>query len=350
MEFTAQQIADYLGGEIQGNPLVKVHTFSKIEEGTPGTLSFLSNPKYSQYIYESQASVILVNRDFQPEKEVQATLIRVEDAYQSLALLMTIVEKTNPKKVGISSLAFVASSAIIGDDVYIGPFVYIGESVKIGKNSMLHPHCCIEDGTQIGENTVLFSGVKIYNDCLIGNNCIFHSGVVIGAHGFGFAPTEDGTYQKIPQLGIVEIEDNVEIGSNTTIDRATLGSTYIRKGVKLDNLIQIGHNAEIGTNTVMVSQSGVSGSTRLGKQCVIAGQVGIAGHIQIADGTTIGAQSGVANSITTPNQAFMGYPAIPVGTFRRSTVVYKNLPELQKTINELQKQLKDLENRINSIS
>ncbi len=350
MEFTAQQIADFLGGEIQGNPSVKVHTFSKIEEGKAGTLSFLSNPKYNHYIYESKASIILVNTDFQAEKEVKATIIRVEDAYQALALLMTMVEKANPKKVGVSTLAFVSPTAIIGENVYIAPFSYIGDKVIIGNNSMLHPHTCIQDGVQLGENVVLFSGVTIYNNCVIGNNCILHSGVVIGSDGFGFAPTEDGSYKKIPQMGIVEIEDNVEIGSNTTIDRATLGSTYIRKGVKLDNLIQIGHNVEIGTNTVIASQSGISGSTKLGKQCIIAGQVGLAGHILIADGTILGAQAGVPNSIKIPDQAFQGTPAIPVSNFRRSTVVYKNLPELQKTIFELQKQIKELEIRINSIS
>ncbi|HEY5592671.1 MAG TPA: UDP-3-O-(3-hydroxymyristoyl)glucosamine N-acyltransferase [Paludibacter sp.] len=350
MEFTAQQIADYLGGEIQGNPSVKVHTFSKIEEGEPGTLSFLSNLKYSQYLYDCQASIVLINKDFQPEKEVLATLIRVEDAYQSLALLMTLVEQTKPKKVGISPLAYVATTAIIGENAYIAPFVYIGEGVTIGKNTMLHAHSCIEDGARVGENVILYSGVKVYNDCVIGNNCILHSGSVIGSDGFGFAPTDDGSYKKIPQMGNVIVEDNVEIGANTVVDRATLGSTIVRKGVKLDNLIQIAHNVEIGENTVIASQTGISGSTKIGKQCVLAGQVGIAGHLNIADGTIFGAQSGVPKSIKIPNQIFQGTPSVPIGIFHRSSIVYKNLPELQKTIYELQKQIQDLENKIKSIS
>jgi len=350
MEFTAQQIADFLGGEIQGNPSVKVHTFSKIEDGEPGTLSFLSNPKYNQYLYDCQSSIVLVNKDFQPEKEVQATLILVEDAYQSLARLMSLVEQTKPKKTGISPLAYVASTAKIGENAYIAPFVYIGDDVTIGKNAMLHPHSCIEDGSKLGENVTLFSGVKIYNDCVIGNNCILHAGSIIGSDGFGFAPTEDGSYNKIPQMGNVVIEDNVEIGANTVIDRATLGSTFIRKGIKLDNLIQIAHNVEIGENTVIAAQTGISGSTKIGKHCILAGQVGIAGHLNIADGTILGAQAGVAKSVKAANQIFQGTPSVPLSIFQRSSVVYKNLPELQKTIFELQKQIQDLENKIKRIS
>jgi len=350
MEFTAQQIADYLGGKIQGDPSVKVHTFSKIEEGKSGTLSFLSNPKYNQYIYDCQASIILVNKDFQPEKDIQATLILVEDSYKSLALLMTLVDQTKPEKVGISPLAFVSSSALIGENAYIAPFVFIGDGVVIGNNVKLHAHCCIEDGAQLGENVTLFSGVKIYNGCVIGNSCILHSGSVIGSDGFGFAPNEDGVYNKIPQMGNTIIEDNVEIGANTVVDRATLGSTYIRKGVKLDNLIQIAHNVEIGDNTVIASQTGISGSTKIGKQCILAGQVGIAGHLNIADGTIFGAQTGVPKSIKTPNQVIQGTPALPIVNFQRSSIVYKNLPELQKTVYELQKQIQNLENKIKSIS
>jgi len=266
MEFTAQQIADLLGGEIQGNPLVKVNDFSKIEEGKPGTLSFLSNPKYSQFIYESQASIVLVNKNFQPEKEVQATLIRVEDAYHSLATLLSLVDQTKPKKTGISPLAFVSESANIGENAYIQPFAYIGESVTIGKNARIHPNCSIENGAVLGENVTLYSGVKVYNDCVIGNNCILHSGAVIGSDGFGFAPNGDGSYKKIPQMGNVVLEDNVEIGANSIVDRATLGSTTIRKGVKIDNLVQIAHNVEVGENTVIAAQTGISGSTKLGKQ------------------------------------------------------------------------------------
>lgn len=346
MEFTAQQIADLLGGEIQGNPLVKVNDFSKIEEGKPGTLSFLSNPKYSQFIYESQASIVLVNKDFQPEKEVQATLIRVEDAYHSLATLLSLVDQTKPKKTGISPLAFVSESANIGENAYIQPFAYIGESVTIGKNARIHPNCSIENGAVLGENVTLYSGVKVYNDCVIGNNCILHSGAVIGSDGFGFAPNGDGSYKKIPQMGNVVLEDNVEIGANSIVDRATLGSTTIRKGVKIDNLVQIAHNVEVGENTVIAAQTGISGSTKLGKQCILAGQVGLAGHLQIADGTIFGAQTGVPNSVKIPNQTLQGYPAIPVMNFHKSAIVHKNLPELQKLIYAMQKRIEELENKI----
>lgn len=350
MEFTAQQIADFLGGAIQGNPSIKVSDFSKIEEGKPGTLSFLSNPKYSQYIYDSQASIILVNKDFHPEREVQSTLILVDDAYQSLARLLSMVDQAKPKKTGISPLAFISESAVIGENAYIAPFVYIGERVTIGNNVSLHPHSCVEDGAKLGENVTLFSGVKVYYNCEIGNNCTLHSGSVIGSDGFGFAPSEDGTYKKIPQMGNVVLEDNIEIGANTVVDRATLGSTIIRQGVKIDNLVQVAHNVEVGMNTVIAAQTGISGSTKLGKQCILAGQVGIAGHLHIADGTIFGAQTGVPNSVKTPNQTLQGYPAVPVMTFHRASVVYKNLPELQKTVYALQKKIQELENRISSIS
>ena len=350
MEFTAQQIADFLGGEIQGNPSIKVSDFSKIEEGKPGTLSFLSNPKYSQFIYDSQASIILVNKDFLPEREVQSTLILVDDAYQSLAKLLTMVDQTKPKKTGISPLAYISTSAKIGENAYIAPFVYIGDNVTIGKNVSLHPHSCVEEGAKLGENVTLFSGVKIYYNCVLGNNCTLHSGSVIGSDGFGFAPSEDGSYKKIPQMGNVVLEDNIEIGANSVVDRATLGSTIIRQGVKIDNLVQIAHNVEVGMNTVIAAQTGISGSTKLGKQCILGGQVGIAGHLHIADGTSFGAQTGVPNNIKVPNHAFQGYPAIPVMTFHRASVVYKNLPELQKTVYALQKKIQELENRISSIS
>ncbi|MDR3652550.1 MAG: UDP-3-O-(3-hydroxymyristoyl)glucosamine N-acyltransferase [Paludibacter sp.] len=346
MEFTAQQIADFLGGDIQGNPSVTVSDFSKIEEGRPGTLSFLSNPKYNQFIYESKASVILVNKDFQAEKEIQSTLIRVDDAYQSLALLLTLVDQTKPKKTGISPLAFISPTAVIGENAYIAPFVYVGENVTIGKNVSLQAHCSIEDGTQLGENVILYSGVKIYYNCVIGNNCTLHSGSVIGSDGFGFAPTDDGSYKKIPQMGNVVLEDNVEIGSNSVVDRATLGSTIIRQGVKIDNLVQIAHNVEVGMNTVIAAQTGISGSTKLGRQCVLAGQVGLAGHLHIADGTIFGAQTGVPSSIKKPNQTLQGYPAVPIMTFQRASVVYKNLPELQKMIYSMQKKIEELENKM----
>ncbi|MEI8272431.1 MAG: UDP-3-O-(3-hydroxymyristoyl)glucosamine N-acyltransferase [Paludibacter sp.] len=347
MEFTAQQIADFLKGEIQGNPSAKVSDFSKIEEGKPGTLSFLSNPKYSQYIYESQASIILVNKDFQPEKTILATIIRVTDAYQSLALLLSLVEQSKPKKTGISTLAFISDSAEIAENAYIAPFVYVGEKVTIGKNTRIYANCSIEDGAKIGESSTLYSGVKVYNDCVIGNNCILHSGAVIGSDGFGFAPTEDGTYKKIAQMGNAVLEDNVEIGANSIVDRATLGSTIIRKGVKIDNLVQIAHNVEVGENTVIAAQTGISGSTKLGKQCILAGQVGLAGHIHIADGTIFGAQAGVANSVKIPNQTLQGSPAISLMNFHKSAIVHKNLPELQRLVYSMQKRIDELEKKLN---
>ena len=349
MEYTAQQIAEFLGGTIQGNPSVKVHDFAKIEEGTPGTLSFLSNSKYTHFLYESKASVILVNNDFLPEKEVSPTLIFVENAYECLAKLLTLVEQSKSRKTGISTLAHIATTAVIGEGAYIAPFVYIGENVLIGKNATIHPHCCIEDSTTISDNVTLFSGVKLYQNTIIGNNCILHAGVVIGGDGFGFAPTDDGSYKKIPQIGNVILEDDVEIGANSTIDSATIGSTIIHRGVKLDNLVQIGHNAEIGENTVAAAQTGIAGSTKVGKQCIFAGQVGIAGHLQIADGTILGAQTGVPNSIKTPNEMLQGYPAIPVKVFRRASVVHKNLPELQQLIYQLQKRIQDLENSVKEL-
>ena len=345
MEFSAQQIADFLKGEVQGDPSVKVSDFSKIEEGKPGTLSFLSNPKYSHFIYESKASIILVNKTFQLENAVQATLIKVEDAYQSLALLMTLVEQATAKKTGVSSLANISESAVIGENAYIAPFVTVGNNVKIGNNVSLHSHVTIEDGVQLGDNVLLYANVCIYNDCIIGKDCILHSGVVIGADGFGFAPQEDGSYKKIPQMGNVILEDDVEIGANSTVDRATIGSTIIRRGVKIDNLCQIAHNVEVGENTVMAAQTGISGSTKVGKNCILAGQVGIAGHLIVADRTTLGAKTGVANTIKEPNQAYQGYPAIPVMNFRRSSIVHKNLPELQKSLYEMEKRIKELENK-----
>ena len=347
MEFIAQQIADFLGGEIQGNPSVKVSDFSKIEEGKPGTISFLSNPKYTQYIYESQASIILVNKDFQPEREVLATLIRVNDAYQSLAKLLSMVDQAKPKKTGISPLAFISETAEISENVYIAPFAFIGENVKIGQKSRIHASCSIEDGAKIGENVTLYSGVKVYYNCVVGNNCILHSGVVIGSDGFGFAPIDDGSYQKIPQMGNAVLEDDVEIGSNSIVDRATLGSTIVRKGVKIDNLVQVAHNVEIGENTVIAAQTGISGSTKLGKRCILGGQVGLAGHIQIADGTIFGAQAGQANSISKPNQMFMGSPAFDLRTFQRSSIAFKNLSEMQKLIYTLQRRIDELEKKIN---
>ena len=346
MEFTAQQIAEYLQGEVFGDPTVKVNDFSKIEEGKEGTLSFLSNPKYSHYIYDSEASIILINRDFIPEREVKATLIRVDNAYESLAKLLILTEEYKTQKNGISSLAHIANSAKIGSNVYIAPFVVIEDDAEIGDNVVIEASGFIGRNVKIGDNTQFHANVKVEKDCVVGKNCIFHCGVVIGSDGFGFAPTEDGSYLKIPQIGNVVIEDDVEIGANSTIDRATMGSTFIHKGVKIDNLVQIAHNVEIGENTVIASQSGVAGSTKVGKHCVLAGQVGLSGHIEIADGCIFGAQTGVANSVKKPNSILQGYPAVPVELFRRSSVVYKNLPDLQKTVYEIQKQVKELQEKI----
>lgn len=337
MEFSAQQISDHLKGNVIGNPEVKVSGFSTIEDGKPGTLSFLSNPKYNHFIYETNASIVLVNKDFIPEKDVKTTLLQVENAYEALAMLLSWVEQMKPKKNGVSPQAFISPSAKIGANVYIAPFAYIGEGAEIGNYTSIEANCYIGDNATVGENSQLHAGVKVEKECEIGNNCIIHAGVVIGADGFGFAPTSDGSYRKIPQVGNVVIEDDVEIGANTTIDRATLGSTIIRQGVKLDNLVQIAHNVEVKKNTVIAAQSGVAGSTIIGENCVLAGQVGIAGHIEIADGCIFGAQTGVSNSIKEPKSVMQGYPAVPVSVFRRASVVYKNLPELQRVVHELQR-------------
>ncbi|MCL2596172.1 MAG: UDP-3-O-(3-hydroxymyristoyl)glucosamine N-acyltransferase [Paludibacter sp.] len=344
MEFTAKQIAEFLNGTIEGNPDVVVSDFAKIEDGKAGTLCFLANPKYNHYIYDTEASIILVNNTFVTERPISATLIRVENAYESVAkLFSTYQQNTETQLSGISQLAFVAPSAKIGKNAYIEPFVVINDGAEIGDNAKIYARGTIGQNVKIGDNATIFSGVTIYKDCVIGNNCVFHSGVIIGADGFGFAPTENGSYKKIPQLGNVVIEDDVEIGANSTVDRATMGSTIIRRGVKLDNLVQIAHNAEIGENTVIAAQSGIAGSTKLGKNCMLAGQVGVAGHLIIADGTILGAQTGVAGSIKTPNTPHQGTPAVPVNIFRRSSVVYKSLPELQNTVFKLEKRIKELE-------
>jgi len=338
MEFKASQIASLLGGTIEGNPDAVVSTLSKIEEGKPGSLSFLSNPAYNSYLYTTDASVVIVGKDFTAEQPIKktCTLIRVEDSRVAFGKLLEMYQKSKNNKTGIEQPSFVSKSASLGNDVYVGAFAYVGENVKLGNNVKLFPNVFVGDNSVIGNNTTVYSGVKIYSDSIIGNNCTFHSGVVIGSDGFGFAPNNDSNF-KMQHLGNVVIEDNVEIGSNTTIDKATLGSTIIRKGAKLDNLIQIGHNAEIGENTIIVAQTGVSGSTKVGKNCIIGGQVGIVGHISIADGTKIAAQSGIGNSIKEENTTVQGSPAFSIGEYKRSYVLFKNLPDLQKTIQELQK-------------
>lgn len=342
MEFTAQQIADFLHGTVFGNPSVSVGNISKIEEGKPGTLTFLSNPKYTPHIYTTEASIVLVNNDFQPEGEIKATLIKVENAYNALASLLNLVEQSKPQKRGIDSLAAISPSAKIGEFAYVGAYAVIGDNVQIGDGAKIYPQAYIGDNVKIGDNVSIYAGAKIYQDCVIGNNVTIHSGTVVGADGFGFAPDDKGVYHKIPQIGNVVIEDDVEIGANSCIDRATMGSTVIRRGVKIDNLIQIAHNVEVGKNTVIAAQSGIAGSTKIGEGCVLGGQVGVSGHLHIADGSKFGAQSGVQSSVKIPNQALQGSPVFSYMGFMKSTSIFQKLPELQKQINNLQKEIEEL--------
>lgn len=339
MQFTASQIAAMLGGNVEGNPDTVVSSLSKIEEGKPATLTFLANPKYTEYIYSTGASIAIVGDDFAPEKTLPntLTLIRVKDAYGSFAKLLEAYNQLRKPKPGIDEKAAVSASASIGENVYIGPFCYIGEGAVIGKGVSIYPNSYIGDGSKIGNNTVVYAGVRVYSDCQIGSDCTLHSGVIIGGDGFGFSPNSENNYAKVPQIGNVIIEDHVEVGANTTIDRATLGSTIIRRGVKLDNLIQIAHNVEIGENTVIAAQSGVAGSTRIGKNCMIGGQVGIVGHLTIADGTKIAAQSGVGHDIKEPNTIIQGSPAFGIMDYKKSYVGFRKLPELMQQIQELQK-------------
>lgn len=345
MEFSAKQIASFIQGEIIGNEHATVHTFAKIEEGIPGALSFLSNPKYTSYIYTTQSSIVLVNRDFTPEKEIGATLIKVDNAYESLAKLMSIYEASKPKKQGVDPLAFIAPGAKIGDNVYIGAFAYIGENSVVGDNTMIHPHAFVGDNAKIGDNCILYPHATIYQECQIGNECIIHSGAVIGADGFGFAPTAEG-YEKIPQIGTVILEDKVEIGANTCIDRATMGATIIRSGAKLDNLIQIAHNDEIGSHTVMAAQAGVAGSTKIGEWCMIGGQTGFAGHIKIGNKVGVGAQAGVPGNVK-DNTQVMGSPSFDAKQFFKASIAFKSLPEMYTEVNTLRRELDELKKQIN---
>jgi UDP-3-O-[3-hydroxymyristoyl] glucosamine N-acyltransferase len=341
MEFSASQIAAVLEGIVEGNPDIKISRLSKIEEGEPGTLSFLSNPKYTPYIYTTRASIVIVNNDFSPDQPISLTMIRVEDAYTAFARLLELYNQVKNEKKGVSSLSFVAKSAVIGKDAYIGEFAYVGENVVVGDNTKIFPHVFLGDNVKVGSNSTLYAGVIIYSENIIGSECTIHGGVVIGADGFGFAPQQDKNYKKIAQIGNVIIEDNVEIGSNTTIDRATLGSTIIRRGAKLDNLIQVAHNVEIGENTVIAAQTGISGSTKIGKNCMIAGQVGFVGHLSIGDDVKIGAQSGVSGNLK-DGSIFMGSPAIDISIHRRALVHFKNLPEIVKRLDELERKLNQL--------
>ncbi len=339
MKFTATQIAGILEGDIVGNPDVEVSKLSKIEEGEQGSLTFLANPKYKPYIYSTKASITIVNKDFVAEDTITSTLIKVEDAYKSFSKLLEYYNQVKMNKVGIEQPTFISDSAKYGDNMYLGAFSYLGENVVIGENVKIYPNTYIGDNVSIGENVVIFSGVKIYSETIIGNNCVINSGAIIGADGFGFAPNEKGEYTKVPQTGNVILEDFVDIGAATTIDRATLGSTIIRKGVKLDNQIQIAHNVEIDENTVIAAQTGIAGSTKIGKNCMIGGQVGIVGHITIGDNVKIQAQSGIGRNVK-DDEVLQGSPAIGYSDFNKSYVYFKNLPKIVKNISDIEKEIK----------
>jgi UDP-3-O-[3-hydroxymyristoyl] glucosamine N-acyltransferase len=341
MKFTALQIAQALKGKVEGDPTVEVNSLSKIEEGKPGTLTFLANVKYTQYIYDTKASIVIVSEDFAPEKEINTTLVRVADPYSSFADLLEMYQQAKGKRSGISEHAYIDPSATIGKEVYIGEFVSVGKNAVIGDHAALYPNTTIGNDCKVGDKTTLFAGVKIYDECVVGNECVLHAGVVIGADGFGFAPQQDKNYRKVPQIGNVVIEDNVDIGANTCIDRATLGSTIIRKGAIIDNLVQIAHNVEIGENTAVAAQTGISGSTRFGKNCILAGQTGFAGHLTIADGTIITAQSGVGRNIKQENTIYEGSPAFKHKDFQKSYIHFRRLDELVKRVNELENKLKE---------
>lgn len=340
MEFTAKQIADFIQGKVEGDENATVKTFAKIEEGTEGAISFLSNPKYTHYIYDTQSSIVLVNEDLILDKPVKTTLIRVKNAYECVAKLLQLYQAAQPKKTGIDPLAFVSPNAQIGNNCYIGAFAYVGEGAEIGDNTQLYPHAVVGDNVKIGSECIIYPNVTIYQGCRLGNNVTIHAGSVIGADGFGFAPSTDG-YDKIPQIGIVVIEDNVEIGANTCVDRSTMGSTVIHKGVKLDNLVQIAHNVEVGENTVMSAQVGVAGSTKIGSWCMFGGQVGLAGHITIGDKTFLGAQSGVPGNIKGDTQ-LIGTPPMDPKAYFKSQAIFRRLPDMYKQLNELQKKIDEL--------
>ena len=338
MKFTAEQIAGILDGEVLGNPNAEVHTLSKIEEGTSGSLTFLANPKYQNFIYTTQATITIVNKTFQPEQTIETTLIKVEDAYKSFSKLLEYYNQVKLMKSGIEQFSVLSENVVYGEGLYLGSFAYVGKNVEIGVNAKIYPNTFIGDNVKIGDNCIFFAGAKIYSETVIGNNCTIHSGAIIGSDGFGYAPLDDGTYNKVPQIGNVIIENNVEIGACTTIDRATLGSTIIRNGVKLDNQIQIAHNVEIGSNTVIASQTGIAGSSKIGKNCQIGGQVGIAGHLTIGDGVRIQAQSGVGRNIK-DNETLQGSPTFGYTDFNKSYVHFKNLPKIVNEIEALKKNM-----------
>jgi UDP-3-O-[3-hydroxymyristoyl] glucosamine N-acyltransferase len=341
MEFKAQSIADFLGGTVEGDANVTVSDVAKIEEGKPGTLAFLANPKYNKYLYETEASIVIVNQDMELEAVVKATLIRVPDAYKAFASLLELYQQAKGNKSGIENPSFIEPSATLGTDIYVGAFAYIGKNVRIGNHVKIYPQVYIGDNTTIGDDCTLFAGVKIYEDTRIGNGCILHAGSVVGSDGFGFAPTEDGSYKKIPQVGNVILEDLVEIGANTTIDCATMGSTIVHKGTKIDNLVQIAHNVEIGENTVMAALTGIAGSTKIGNNCRFGGHVGVAGHITIGDNVSLGAMSGVANSVK-PNKTMLLAPAMEIAQAAKVAAVYRNLPQLREQVIDLSRQIAQL--------
>lgn len=338
MEFSAKQIASLLNGKVEGDESVSVSTLAKIEEGKKGSLCFLSNKLYTPYLYETDASIVIVNHSLELDKPVKptCTLIRVEDAYTSFAKLLEIYHEIKQNKKGIEQPSFISASAKLGSDCYVGAFAYIGEHVVIGKNVKIYPHCYIGDNTTIGDNCIFYSGVKIYHECVIGNDCTIHASSVIGSDGFGFAPSSENNYKKVPQIGNVIIEDYVEIGSNTSIDRATMGSTIIRKGVKLDNLIQIAHNVEVGENTVMAGGAFIAGSTKIGKNVMIGGQAGVVGHIKVADGVKIAGQSGVGSTIDKEGEIVQGSPAFAIGEYKRSYVLFRGLQKINDRIKSLE--------------
>ncbi|MEN9975846.1 MAG: UDP-3-O-[3-hydroxymyristoyl] glucosamine N-acyltransferase [Bacteroidota bacterium] len=338
MKFTAAQIAGILEGEVVGNPNAEVYKLSKIEEGTAGSLTFLANPKYINFIYTTQATITIVNATFVPEQEISTTLIKVEDAYQSFSKLLEYYNQVKLMKSGIEQPSVISEGVTYGSDLYLGSFCYIGKNVTIGNNVKIYPNSFIGDNVSIGDNCVFFAGVRIYSETVIGSNCTLHSGTIIGSDGFGFAPQEDGTYKKVPQIGNVIIEDDVEIGSCTTVDRATLGATIIRKGVKLDNHIQVAHNVEIGENTVIASQTGIAGSTKIGKNCMIGGQVGFAGHLVIGDHVKIQGQAGITRNLS-DGETVQGTPAFTYGDYAKSYVHFKNLPKIVSELEQLKKQL-----------
>jgi len=339
MEFTALQIAQFINGTIEGDPQATVSKFAAIEEADTGSLTFLANPAYTNFLYTTKATIALVNAQFAPDQQVPCTMIRVANPYLALATLLEMYKSMSPTKKGVSPLAFIAPTATIGEDAYVGEFAYIGENSIIGKEAKIYPQCFVGNNARIGNETVLYSGVKVYDDCVVGNKCTIHANVVIGADGFGFAPNSENNYQKVAQIGNVQIEDHVEIGANTTIDRATLGSTIVQKGVKLDNLIQVAHNVVLGENTVVAAQTGFAGSTKIGKNCMIGGQVGISGHLTIGNDVKIAAQTGVTTNVK-DGQILMGSPAMDASKFRKSFVYFRNFENLVKRIDELERQLK----------